>query len=182
LSDESTVQAYLAGRLSEAEAEAFEERLFADEALAHEVERALEIRAATAPARAASTTARPPQRAWLALAAAAGIAVVAASITWLPRPPPEPVFRGSEQRMGLEVEVYTDALRARWGAIAGAAGYEIQVFAADGRVLYDVETNETAATIDLETPVETADAPAFVEMTALDELGQELQRSERLAL
>jgi hypothetical protein len=84
--------------------------------------------------------------------------------------------------MGLEVEVYTDALRARWGAIAGAAGYEIQVFAADGRVLYDVETNETAATIDLETPVETADAPAFVEMTALDELGQELQRSERLAL
>jgi len=107
---------------------------------------------------------------------------VAAGITWLPRPPPEPVFRGSEQRMGLEVEMYTDALRARWNPVAGAAGYEVRVFAADGRELYDVETNETAATIELETPVETADAPAFVEVTALDELGQDLQRSDRLAL
>ena len=179
---EGQVQKYLAGRLSDAEAEAFEERLFTDEALAGEVERALEIRAATAPAGAARTTARPPRRAWLALAAAAGIAVVAASIAWLPRPPPEPVFRGSEQRMGLDVEMYTDALRARWAPVAGAAGYEIQVFAADGRVLHDVETNDTATTIELETPVETADTPAFVEVTALDGLGQDLQRSERLAL
>jgi anti-sigma factor RsiW len=190
LSDESTasgagegqVQKYLAGRLSDAEAEAFEERLFTDDALAGEVERALEIRAATAPARAATATARPRRRAWLALAAAAGIAVVAAGIAWLPRPPPEPVFRGSEQRMGLRVEMDTDALRARWAPVAGAAGYEIQVFAKDGRVLYDVETKETAATLELETPVQAPDAPAFVEITALDELGQELQRSERLAL
>jgi len=179
---EGQVQKYLAGRLSDAEADAFEERLFTDDALAGEVERALEIRAATAPAGAARAAARPPRRAWFALAAAAVIAVVAAGITWLPRPPPEPVFRGSEQRMGLEVEMYTDALRARWNPVAGAAGYEVRVFAADGRELYDVETNETAATIELETPVETADAPAFVEVTALDELGQDLQRSDRLAL
>ena len=125
---------------------------------------------------------RPPRRAWLALAAAAVIAVVAAGIAWLPKPPPEPVYRGSEPRMGLEVEMYTDALRARWVPVAGAAGYEIRVFAADGRELHDVETNDTATTIELETPVETADAPAFVEVTALDELGQDLQRSERLAL
>ena len=127
-------------------------------------------------------TARPPRRAWLVLAAAAVIAVVAAGIAWLPRPPPEALFRGSEQRMGLAVEMYTDALRARWVPVTGAAGYEIRVFAADGRELHDVETNDTAATIELETPVETADAPAFVEVTALDELGKDLERSERLAL
>ena len=127
-------------------------------------------------------TARPPRRAWLVLAAAAVIAVVAAGIAWLPRPPPEALFRGSEQRMGLAVEMYTDALRARWVPVTGAAGYEIRVFAADGRELRDVETNDTAATIELETPVETADAPAFVEVTALDELGKDLERSERLAL
>lgn len=178
VADESRIQKYLAGRLDEPEAEAFEERLFADEDLAAEVERALEIRAAAAPAVAAARrAAKPPRRAWFALAAAAGAAVLAVGVVWLQRPPPEPVFRGVEQRMGLTVEAGAGTVRARWPAVAGAVGYEVQVFDRDGGLLQTLETREPAATIEL------PDAgPASIEVTALDDLGQVLQRSERLTL
>lgn len=180
--DESRIQAYLAGRLDEAEAERFEERMFADDELAAEVQRALEIRAATLPASVERRTARPPRRAWFALAAAAGAAVIAVGIVFLQQPPSPAVFRGVEQRMGLEIEVDGGALRARWQPIADAAGYELQVFASDGRVVRNLEADGTAAALDLGAPADSADAPAFIEVSALDELGQTLRRSERLAL
>jgi anti-sigma factor RsiW len=180
--DESRVQEYLAGRLDPAEAELFEERMFTDDALAAEVQRALEIRAATLPASVERRTARPPRRAWLALAAAAGAAVIAVGINYLQQPPVPAVFRGVEQRMGLEVEVDGGALRARWQPIADAAGYELQVLASDGRVLRSLEADGPAATLDLGAPADSASAPAFIEVSALDELGQTLRRSERLAL
>jgi hypothetical protein len=84
--------------------------------------------------------------------------------------------------MGLEVQADAAALRARWPAVAGAAGYEVQVFASDGRVLHNLETIGTSATIELGTRADAASAPAFVDVTAFDELGQVLQRSERIAL
>lgn len=181
-SDERRIQEYLAGRLDPAEAERFEERMFMDDALAAEVQRALEIRAATLPASVQRRTARPPRRAWFALAAAAGAAVVAVGIVYLQQPPSPAVFRGVEQRMGLEVEVDGGVLRARWQPIADAAGYELQVLASDGRVLRSLEADGTAAALDLGLAADSADAPAFIEVSALDELGQTLRRSERLAL
>ncbi len=180
--DESRIQAYLAGRLDAAEAELFEERLFTDDELAAEAQSALEIRAATLHAGVKRRAGRPPARVLFALAAAASAAVLAVGVTWLQRPPTAPVFRGVEQRMGLEVEVEEGALRARWQPIAGAAGYELQVLASDGRVLRSLEADGTAAALDLSTPADSASAPAFIEVSALDELGQTLQRSDRLAL
>ena len=180
--DERRLQDYLAGRLDAAAAELFEERMFADDGLAAEVQSALEIRAATLNAGVQPRAARPPRRALLAFAAAAGAAVLAVGITWLQRSPEPPVFRGVEQRMGLEVEVDGGALRARWQPIAAAAGYELQVLARDGRVLRSLETDGTAAALDLGAPAGSASAPAFVEVNALDGLGQTLQRSDRVAL
>jgi hypothetical protein len=180
-SDESRIRDYLAGRLDTAEAERFEERMFADDGLAAEVQRALEIRAATSLA-AVKTRSGPPRRAWVALAAAAGVAALGVGITWLQRPADSPVFRGAEQRMGLTVEADGATLRARWQSVADAAGYELQVLARDGRVLRSVEADGTAAALDLGAPADPASAPAFVEVSALDELGQTLQRSERVAL
>ena len=179
--DESRIQDYLAGRLDAAEAELFEERMFADDGLAAEVQRALEIRAATSIAAARKRT-PSPRRAWIGFAAAAGAAVLAVGIVWLQRPTEPPVFRGVEQRMGLAVEADGATLRARWQAVNGAAGYELQVLTRDGGVLRSVESDDTAATLDLGAAAGQASAPAFVEVSALDELGQTLQRSERVAL
>ncbi|HEY9182903.1 MAG TPA: hypothetical protein VIQ99_06870 [Gammaproteobacteria bacterium] len=180
-SDEKRIQEYLAGRLSAAEAELFEQRLFTDDDFAAEVQRALEIRAAMAPAAVKRAAGGPPRRALFALAAAAGAAFLVVGVMWL-RPPAAPVFRGVEQRMGLEVEVDGDALHARWQPIAGAAGYELRVFATDGRLLRNLETEGAVSTLDLGTPADSASAPAFVEVSALDELGQVLQRSDRVGL
>jgi hypothetical protein len=180
-SDESRIQDYLAGRLDAADAERFEERMMAEDALANEVHRALEIRAATSPA-AVKTHSRPASRTWLALAAAAGVAVLGVGIVWLQRPADAPVFRGAEQRMQLEVESAGTALRARWQAVGGAAGYELQVLASDGRVLRSVEAEGTTVELDLGGAAAKTSEPAFVEVSALDGLGQTLQRSERVAL
>ena len=179
-SDESRIQDYLAGRLDTAEAERFEERMFAEDALAAEVQRALEIRAATSLA-AAKGRHSPSRRAWVGFAAAAGAAVLAVGIAWLQRPAEPPVFRGVEQRMGLEVEAAGSTLRARWQSVADAAAYELRVLASDGRVLRSVEADGTAAVLDLGGAAD-ATSVAFVEVSALDGLGQTLQRSERVAL
>jgi hypothetical protein len=182
--DESRIQEYLAGRLDAVEAERFEERMFADEAFGAEVQRALEIRAATPQPGVQRRTGGPSRRVFIALAAAAGAAAVAVGVTWLPQPPPSAVFRGVEQRMGLEVEVEVGggALRARWQPVAGAAGYELQLLARDGRALQSLEADDTTAVLDLGAPTDSTSAPAFVEVSALDGLGQTLQRSDRLAL
>jgi hypothetical protein len=180
-SDESRIQDYLAGRLDTAEAERFEERMFADDGLAAEVQRALEIRAATSLA-AVKKRSGPSRRAWVAFAAAAGVAVLGIGIAWLQRPADPPVFRGAEQRMGLTVEADGATLRARWQSVADAAGYELQVLTSDGRVLRSVEADGTAAALDLGAPADPSSGPAFVEVSALDELGQTLRRSERVAL
>lgn len=177
------IREYLAGRLDAAEAERFEERMFADDELAAEVQRALEIKAAAAPAAATPATRRLPRRAWFAFAAAASAAALAVGIVWLQQPPPEPVFRGIEQ-LGIQLEVEADAgaRRARWAPVAGAAGYEVQVLARDGRVLQSFETRDPSATIEIGAPADPASTPAFIEVTALDGLGQILRRSERVAL
>lgn len=156
--------------------------MFTDDELAAEVQSALEIRAATLHAGVTRRTGRPPRRVLFALAAAAGAAFLAVGLTWLQRPPAAPVFRGVEQSMGLEVEVEGSALRARWQPIADAAGYELQVFARDGRVLRSLEADGTAAALDLGASGDSASEPAFIEVSALDELGQTLQRSARLSL
>ena len=177
--EESRIQDYLAGRLDEAAADRFEQRLFEDDALAAEVQRALEIRAAMSPAGAERRTARPRPRWLFALAAAAAAAMVAVGVLWL-QPLQPPVFRGVEQRMGLEIEVDGNALFARWQPIGGAAGYELQLLARDGSMLLTLNVDDAEARI-LLSPVDGL-APAFVEVSALDDVGQTLRRSERLAL
>lgn len=175
------MQEYLAGRLHTAEAETFEERMFADDALAAEVERALEIRAALRGGGAQRRAGAAPRRALFALAAAAGAAALAVGIAWLQRPPASPLFRGVEQRMGLDVEIEGTALRVRWQEVASAQRYELEVLARDGRVLRNIEADVTAATIDLGAQANAGSAPAFVEVRALDELGQTL-RSGRVEM
>jgi hypothetical protein len=88
------------------------------------------------------------------------------------------VFRGAEQRMGLEVEVADGNLNAHWTSSAGAERYELQIFAADGRLLHSVEIATPTARVDLRGTEMTG--AATLEVAALDEFGQTLMRSQRV--
>jgi hypothetical protein len=180
-SNERRIRAYLARELDEAEAERFEEELFADDELALETQRALEIRAAL---RDTGAKAMPPRaarrpRLTYGLAAAAAVALMAVTVQWL-QPPVEPVFRGVEQRMGLTIEADGRELRARWATVAGATGYELRILARDGELLDSVEVDATEAVVDIR--ARASGAAAFAEVVALDELGQTLRRSDRVAV
>jgi hypothetical protein len=183
-SNERRIQAYLARELDEAEAERFEEELMADDALAVEVQRALEIRAALRDVAAKPATPRVAYnpRLRLALAAAAAVALVAIALPlWLQPPPDAPVFRGVEQQMGLTIEAGGGELRARWASVPGATGYELRVLARDGALLDSVEVGATEAVLNLGEEPEAGSA-AFAEVVALDDLGQALRRSDRVAV
>jgi hypothetical protein len=183
-SNERRIQAYLARALDENEAERFEEDLMADDSLALELQRALEIRAALKDVAAKPATLRVAYhpRLRLALAAAAGVALVAIALPlWLQTPPDAPVFRGVEQRMGLTIEADGGELRARWASVPGATGYELRVLARDGGLLDSVEVGATEAVLNLGEDSEAGSA-AFAEVVALDDLGQTLRRSDRVAV
>jgi hypothetical protein len=184
ISNERRIRAYLERELGEAEAERFEEELMADDGLALEVQRALEIRAALRNVAAKPTPLRVAYnpRLRLALAVAAGVALVAVALPlWLQQPPVEPVFRGVEQRMGLTIEADGRELRARWATVPGATGYELRVLAREGRLLDSVEVGTTEAVLVLGEDRESGSA-AFAEVVALDDLGQTLRRSDRVAV
>lgn len=185
--NEQRIQAYLSGTLSEGDAETFEERLLADDQLAEELQSALEIRAAMMSSGASRNRRTPGRsgRALLPLAIAAGAVMLAAGLFWL-RTPPEstPLFRGVEQRMGLVVEVVDGELSAWWDPVSGAAGYELRVFASDGRLMHGVEVDTATAAVDLRAAAGAGETPqpAFVDVVALDDFGQALNRSQRIAL
>ncbi len=186
MQDERRIQDYLSGRLSASEAEAFEAQMFADDELAAEVERGLEIRAAmqdqqSKPRAAAAGSARRGSRSGMgpAWALAAGIAAMGIGFAWFRyQSASPPVFRGVEQTMGLEVELSGGKLNARWAPAPGAHGYELQTFAADGQLMESVPAKDTTVAIELRgvTP------PAYVEVVALDDFGQTLLRSQRVRL
>jgi hypothetical protein len=185
--DEKRIQDYLSGRLSDAEAEELEARCLADEALGAELERALEIRAALMrPGVSLSARKhRATRRVLLPLALAASAAMAGVGVYWLQAASQgAPVFRGVEQRMGLEVEIRGGELSARWKPVSGAASYELRVLENEGGVIRSVEVNTGAAAIDLRAaePSDAGSKPAFVDVVALDEFGQTLNRSERIAL
>lgn len=185
--DNRLIHAYLTGALSESEAEAFEERLFADDKLERELKRAMEIRAALGDA--ADVQAQPGrgsvQRVLLPLALAAGAAILAFGLIQLQTPTEvTPVFRGVEQRTGLEVEIADKQLNAQWRPVSDAALYELRLLAADGELLTFVEVSGSQATaeIDLNDASNNASEAAYIELIALDQFGQTIVRSERLEI
>jgi hypothetical protein len=183
--DEKWIQDYLAGRLSEAEAEEFEARCLADDTLGEELERALEIRAAM---KRSDSKPRARSGRWgtlLPLAVAAGAAMLVAGFYWLQTPQQStPLFRGAQQALTLEVDVSGNQISARWPAVPGAAGYELRLFERDGRLIRSMEVDGTASVIDLSNAgsIDPGRKPSSVDVTALDAFGQTLLRSQRIAV
>jgi anti-sigma factor RsiW len=143
--DESWAGRYLAGRLAEAEAEAFEAHYFVCDRCWAEVRAAQELRAALA-----SAPGRPARRRWMPLAAAA--ALLAGLGTWmLVRPTgSERAFRagrGAGLAVGLSVAP-EGRLSVSWSVIPGTRAYRVRVATAEGALLTESEAAVPPALLD----------------------------------
>jgi len=135
--DESTAARYLAGRLTDDEAEAFEAHYFGCDRCWAEVRTARELRAALAPGAAVGA---PSRRPWVPLAAAA--ALLAALGTWmLVRPTGgERVFRaGGGDELEVTLSPREGDVGVSWSPAPGARAYRVRVVTADGALVTEQE-------------------------------------------
>lgn len=175
---------YLAGRLSGAEASAFEEHSFNCDRCFEELQRAAEVRAAdTGEPAAAAVHPRPGTTTWLPLALAATVLLAAG--LWLAQPlfeTPDPVYRDAGDGTGtLTVDVLHDDDRVilNWAPVGGVDRYEIRVFSDAGDPVFEQQSRETS--IDLPVTSWQASSRAgqfYVQVIALDELQQTIVKSD----
>ncbi len=137
--DDDVLRQYVAGKLSEAAAEEFEEHMFECDRCAEEVERAMELRAVM----------RKPQqrRIFVPLAAAAIVAAVALSL-WQARPRENPLapppLRGTTSReIVASGSVVKGIFTASWKPVRDARSYRVQVFDSIGEPVTWTETSKT---------------------------------------
>jgi putative zinc finger protein len=136
---DDVLRQYVAGRLSEADAEAFEEHMFECDRCAEEVERAMELRAVMAKPR--------QRRVYVPLAAAAIVAAVALSL-WQARPRENPLanppLRGTTPREIVATGNFAQGiLTASWKPVRDARSYRVQVFDSIGEPVTWTETSMT---------------------------------------
>jgi len=170
------IQAYIHGRMSADEAQAFEQAFFADDALLAAFERAIEIQAATE--KAAAQPARRAVPAWFGIAATVVLAMLAlAYYQVLPRGDVDnKVMRGESTELQLTITRQGKALAVSWTAVAGASQYQFNLYRSDGTAVSEQRTSDTAMRVD---PEGGAD---YLRVTALGELGNVLSDSGLLAL
>lgn len=193
-SDDSDIDArYLAGRLSAAEAEAFEAHYFACDRCFALVQRGAEIRAslgATASgaanelsletvrarrARGMATHWRP------ALVAAVAVLVIGISV-WraVPRSPvagtPNPAtgseaLRGDQLAFAVSSHATSSLLVAAWSPRPRAKSYRVRLLTVNGSLLFERETTDTSVMLPIDSlPGVLAKAPVYWEVQALDAL------------
>lgn len=183
-----TALLYLAGRLSEADAAAFEEHYFSCPECREDVARGGELRAMLGrPPVVAAAPARRLTPSWLALAAAAAIAVIGLGVFQLSRQKPEPPASGLRAgHEALDVRVAAGprgGFELTWSAPSNAASYRIEVFGADGATLWTSESREPRSGLDPEVLPKTGIGPApMVRVEAFDAMGQLVAKSEPVPL
>ena len=173
--ERDTRSLYLAGKLPDAEAQAFEEHFFTCGRCAEAVEVGSSLRAAfgKAPVRPAAAPERT-SRTWLPLAAAAAVALGVFGLWQLARSPVSPagdsVYRGGESR-GTVVEVANapdGGMTATWTSSPDASGYVVRVLSADGAEIWKTETVEPRVRIDAVALSSAGDKPLLLEVDTLD--------------
>ncbi len=139
---------YLEGRLSEAEANAFEEHYFGCDRCWELVKGGAGLRAAQRGGEA--IRARRARAWWKPLAIAAGLAIVAFG-TWramTPRDTAAPdTIRGAGDSLAVRSGFSAGAWHAAWPADSMVAVYRVRLFAADGRLLLTREVADTSLDI-----------------------------------
>jgi hypothetical protein len=173
---DDVLRQYVAGRLSEADAEAFEEHMFECDRCAEEVERAMELRAVMPKPR--------QRRVFVPLAAAAIVAAVALSL-WQARPRENPLanppLRGTTSREIVATGNFAKGIfTASWKPVRDARSYRVQVFDFIGEPVTWTETIETtfSAPIGSAPPGE----PRYWKVQALDDGRVVIASSELLKI
>jgi hypothetical protein len=175
---------YLAGRLSEAEATAFEEHYFACDRCWGLVKGGAGVRAGLGRAGTAPTV--RSRSWWRPLAIAAGIGVVAFG-TWRVVAPRNAALsdatRGVGDSLAVQSELSAGLWRARWPAVPEASSYRVRIFAGGGRLLLTREITGTS----LDLPADSLSAaaggtPLYLDVQGFDLLRRPVARSPLVPL
>lgn len=183
--DGDYVDRYVAGRLSDAEAEAFEAHYFACESCWSEVQTALEVRAALESQDGARIPGRMRRRDWRWMGWTAGLAAAAAAAFLFFNVGsdggpggPDDVFRGGATTVSVEARALDGALVAEWAAVPDADIYVARIYTEDGRLLYEREVSTPRVEV---ATAELMDQGSFAvvywRIEALDSLRQPVARS-----
>ena len=177
---------YLAGTLSDPEAEAFEAHYFGCDRCWELVHGGAEVRGALTgpgarrrPARGGLTPRiRSSTARWMGLAAALAGVTVGLSLWRQFRPHPEPAVRGGSRWLPLTAEVRGDSLLAVWPSAPGAASYRLRLFTREGALLVEREVTDTTLALSSSVLPDPAHPERFfAQVQAEDRLRQPLARS-----
>jgi anti-sigma factor RsiW len=161
IADADTEVRYLAGLLSPAEAEAFEEHYFECDICWRAVQQGTEIRSALAqPSLPASKAVHVRRsREWWPLLVAASVMIIA---VWrFPRPvesdnpnlnvgPVAEPVRGAGASALISAAATDKALTASWARNTDARSYRVRLLAEDGQLLLDREVTDTSIVVPLD--------------------------------
>lgn len=174
---------YLAGKLPDGEAEAFEEHFFACERCAEAVDVGSNLRAALGRAPVASaTTPKSAPRSWLPLAAAAAVALGALGLWQLTHRPdarnPAVLRGGTTGPIPVRIEKRPSGnLSVTWTSLPEAARYVVRVLKTDGTSVWSTESHEPRATIDASV-ISSPETPLDIEVEAMDTMERVIATSE----
>jgi putative zinc finger protein len=169
--DDDLLRKYAAGKVTESEAERFEEHLFGCDRCRTELEQAMAIRAAMQePSRASLLQWRFPSVAFVA-AAAAVIVVVFGLLQLRSRDQVivQPVRGAKHGELAATALVSGGSLSVNWNSIPGARDYTVQLFTADGSPLQSMRTSDSTASLPLGSLP--SGAPLYWRVQAIDENG-----------
>ncbi len=177
---------YLAGRLPDREARAFEAHYFGCEICAEDVRVSSELRDAYGRlAVAPATPASRPTRTWLPLAAAAAVCLAALGV-WqagrrAPVEPEPPVVRGSATaELAVRIEAGSPGkINVAWPANPDASTYVVRVLSPDAVEVWKSEVGEPRLEIDPAIlPPPAAGSSLLVQVEALDPMRRVVATSE----
>ena len=185
---------YLAGTLSEEEAEAFEAHYFGCDRCWSTVQLGLDVRAANRPqegkaeppalavARGAGDRAPIARRRWWPLAIAASVAVLAVGVRqWSDRPTAAPVgdaLRGPADSIHAVASVRGRTLVISWQRTPSADRFGVRLQKSDATVIVERVVGDTSLTIPRDSLLGVADGErVYWEVRALDALRRTIARS-----
>ena len=177
---------YVAGKLSESEAEAFEDHLFTCDRCLSEARLGLEIKAAASP-RSGGLVEKASRRVlWRPLAIAATLAAVFFGAWQLQRPrspAADGVTRGEDARaLAVTAHAGAESVEVAWTPVPRADVYRVEVSTGEGRLLLKRDVPATSISLGKADLLAAAGGTLYVRVTALDDLRQEIATSLQLPI